>query len=182
MASGSYIYSPLVVASPSNQCISFPSAPSLSLSLPQSHPYHAVWSLFVSPHCYHAVCFSTSCYSSRPHHYHAVWSLPVVTCPYSSHLCLPSSHLCLPSSHLLPLPPLILLSSLSHCYSSLRPHSPSLQSVTAQPGKPLSSGFPSLEADHQKFPTLGTGAQIPTGYMVKTLRAQSTCDSNVPND
>ena len=30
--------------------------------------------------------------------------------------------------------------------------------------------------------TLGTGAQIPTGYMVKTLRAQSTCDSNVPSD
>jgi len=32
------------------------------------------------------------------------------------------------------------------------------------------------------FVTLGTGAQIPTGYMVKTLRAQSTCDSNVPSD
>ena len=30
--------------------------------------------------------------------------------------------------------------------------------------------------------TLGTGAQIPTGYIVKTLRAQSTCDSNVPSD
>jgi len=30
--------------------------------------------------------------------------------------------------------------------------------------------------------TLGTGAQIPTGYMVKTLRAQSTCDSNMPSD
>jgi len=30
--------------------------------------------------------------------------------------------------------------------------------------------------------TLGTRAQIPTGYMVKTLRAQSTCDSNVPSD
>jgi len=30
--------------------------------------------------------------------------------------------------------------------------------------------------------TLGTGAQIPTRYMVKTLRAQSTCDSNVPSD
>ena len=30
--------------------------------------------------------------------------------------------------------------------------------------------------------TLGTGAQIPTGYMVKTLRAQSTYDSNVLSD
>jgi len=30
--------------------------------------------------------------------------------------------------------------------------------------------------------TLGTGAQIPTGYMVKTLRLQSTCDSNMPSD
>jgi len=30
--------------------------------------------------------------------------------------------------------------------------------------------------------TLGTGAQIPTGYIVKTLRAQSTCDSNVPSN
>jgi len=30
--------------------------------------------------------------------------------------------------------------------------------------------------------TLGTGAQIPTGYIVKTLRVQSTCDSNVPSD
>jgi len=32
------------------------------------------------------------------------------------------------------------------------------------------------------FTTLGTRAQIPTGYMVKTLRAQSTCDSNMPSD
>ena len=31
------------------------------------------------------------------------------------------------------------------------------------------------------FP-LGTRAQIPTGYMVKTLRSQSTCDSNMPSD
>jgi len=30
--------------------------------------------------------------------------------------------------------------------------------------------------------TLGTRAQIPTGYMVKTLRAQSTFDSNVPSN
>ena len=30
--------------------------------------------------------------------------------------------------------------------------------------------------------TLGTRAQIPTGYMVKTLRLQSTCDSNMPSD
>ena len=30
--------------------------------------------------------------------------------------------------------------------------------------------------------SLGTRAQIPTGYMVKTLRAQSTYDSNVPSD
>jgi len=30
--------------------------------------------------------------------------------------------------------------------------------------------------------TLGTRAQIPTGYIVKTLRAQSTCDSNMPSD
>ena len=29
--------------------------------------------------------------------------------------------------------------------------------------------------------TLGTRAQIPTGYMVKTLRSQSTCDSNMPS-
>ena len=32
-----------------------------------------------------------------------------------------------------------------------------------------------------QFP-LGTRAQIPTGYMVKTLRSQSTCDSNMPSD
>ena len=30
--------------------------------------------------------------------------------------------------------------------------------------------------------TLGTRAQIPTGHMVKTLRSQSTCDSNMPSD
>ena len=30
--------------------------------------------------------------------------------------------------------------------------------------------------------TLGTRAQIPTGHIVKTLRAQATCDSNVPSD
>ena len=30
--------------------------------------------------------------------------------------------------------------------------------------------------------TLGTRAQIPTGYMVKTLRSQSICDSNMPSD
>ena len=30
--------------------------------------------------------------------------------------------------------------------------------------------------------TLGTRAQISTGYMVKTLRSQSTCDSNMPSD
>ena len=30
--------------------------------------------------------------------------------------------------------------------------------------------------------TLGTRAQIPTGYMVKTLRSQSTFDSNMPSD
>jgi len=35
---------------------------------------------------------------------------------------------------------------------------------------------------HTDRVTLGTGAQIPTGYMVKTLRAQSTCDSNMPSD
>ena len=32
------------------------------------------------------------------------------------------------------------------------------------------------------FFSLGTRAQIPTGYMMKTLRAQSTYDSNVPSD
>ena len=30
--------------------------------------------------------------------------------------------------------------------------------------------------------TLGTRAQIPTGYIVKILRAQSTCNSNMPSD
>jgi len=30
--------------------------------------------------------------------------------------------------------------------------------------------------------SLGTRAQIPTGYIVKTLRAQSTCDSNMPSN
>ena len=30
--------------------------------------------------------------------------------------------------------------------------------------------------------TLGTRAQIPTGHIVNTLRAQATCDSNVPSD
>ena len=30
--------------------------------------------------------------------------------------------------------------------------------------------------------TLGTRAQIPAGHMVKTLRSQSTCDSNMPSD
>ena len=33
-----------------------------------------------------------------------------------------------------------------------------------------------------KLDSLGTRAQIPTGYMVKTLRSQSTCDSNMPSD
>ena len=32
------------------------------------------------------------------------------------------------------------------------------------------------------YHTLGTRAQIPTGYMVKTLRSQSTYDSNIPSD
>ena len=36
--------------------------------------------------------------------------------------------------------------------------------------------------DHSVFHSLGTRAQIPTGYMVKTLRSQSTCDSNMPSD
>ena len=36
-------------------------------------------------------------------------------------------------------------------------------------------------ADTQNF-TLGTRAQIPTGHIVNTLRAQATCDSNVPSD
>ena len=35
---------------------------------------------------------------------------------------------------------------------------------------------------HRLNLTLGTRAQIPTGYMVKTLRSQSTCDSNMPSD
>ena len=30
--------------------------------------------------------------------------------------------------------------------------------------------------------TLGTRAQIPTGHIVNTLRAQATCDSNMPSD
>ena len=30
--------------------------------------------------------------------------------------------------------------------------------------------------------SLGTRAQIPTGHMVKTLRSQSTCHSNMPSD
>ena len=34
----------------------------------------------------------------------------------------------------------------------------------------------------QGMELLGTRAQIPTGYMVKTLRSQSTCDSNMPSD
>ena len=39
--------------------------------------------------------------------------------------------------------------------------------------------IPSLDL---KSLTLGTRAQIPTGYMVKTLRSQSTFDSNMPSD
>jgi len=42
----------------------------------------------------------------------------------------------------------------------------------------LASSWPGPITDF----SLGTGAQIPTGYMVKTLRAQSTCDFNVPSD
>ena len=33
-----------------------------------------------------------------------------------------------------------------------------------------------------KEETLGTRAQILTGHMVKTLRSQSTFDSNMPSD
>ena len=38
------------------------------------------------------------------------------------------------------------------------------------------------EALWARLYSLGTRAQIPTGYMVKTLRSQSTCDSNMPSD
>ena len=41
------------------------------------------------------------------------------------------------------------------------------------------SGHPAAEVMAM---TLGTRAQIPTGYMVKTLRSQSTCGSNMPSD
>ena len=43
-------------------------------------------------------------------------------------------------------------------------------------------GFKVLEASYEELQTLGTRAQIPTGCMVKTLRSQSTCDSNMPSD
>ena len=42
--------------------------------------------------------------------------------------------------------------------------------------------FSEVENKIKKLKTLGTRAQIPTGYMVKTLRSQSTCDSNMPSD
>ena len=42
---------------------------------------------------------------------------------------------------------------------------------------------PRFRRRHQpKQESLGTRAQIPTGYMVKTLRSQSTFDSNMPSD
>ena len=38
------------------------------------------------------------------------------------------------------------------------------------------------ELREQTKETLGTRAQIPTGHIVNTLRAQATCNSNVPSD
>ena len=39
-----------------------------------------------------------------------------------------------------------------------------------------------LSGKVSEMEALGTRAQIPTGYMVKTLRSQSTFDSNMPSD
>ena len=36
--------------------------------------------------------------------------------------------------------------------------------------------------EKEVYITLGTRAQITTGHMAKTLRSQSTCDSNMPSD
>jgi len=48
--------------------------------------------------------------------------------------------------------------------------------------KDIGDWFASDQGQRVFWLTLGTKAQIPTGYMVKTLRAQSTFDSNVPSD
>ena len=54
----------------------------------------------------------------------------------------------------------------------------SVHMVLTQPGTPVSFWGMCI---YLLF-TLGTRAQIPTGYMVKTLKSQSTCDSNMPSD
>ena len=46
---------------------------------------------------------------------------------------------------------------------------------------PESSGFTAILVIVDRL-SLGTRAQIPTGYMVKTLRSQSTCDLNMPSN
>ena len=46
----------------------------------------------------------------------------------------------------------------------------------------MRSSMEAVVAGNELLLTLGTRAQIPTGYMVKTLRSQSTCDSNMPSD
>jgi len=51
--------------------------------------------------------------------------------------------------------------------------------VFAYFGSPESWLVDSGATDHM---SLGTKAQIPTGHIVNTLRAQATCDSNMPSD
>ena len=46
----------------------------------------------------------------------------------------------------------------------------------------VESGSVAVQMAEAVLEALGTRAQIPTGYMVKTLRSQSTCDSNMPSD
>ena len=56
---------------------------------------------------------------------------------------------------------------------------------TKMAGAELESGVHRNPEEYKweiKYYSLGTGAQIPTGYMVKTLRAQSACDSIVPSN
>ena len=47
--------------------------------------------------------------------------------------------------------------------------------------RPQTPTPPDSHRFHQRL-SLGTRAQIPTGHIVNTLRAQATCDSNMPSD
>ena len=70
------------------------------------------------------------------------------------------------------------IQSMSDKLCRCRDHEVSSVSVEAGTEEPM---VEEVEGSQLEY-TLGTRAQIPTGYMVKTLRSQSTCDSNMPSD